>query len=156
VRSFATDRDLRNPDRANMDVRVLLTRDQLSDLQSALRLVVDQANAGRLAPQTVFANIRAAALAAARDPRRIGNLERLGGAFGEYLDGLPYRSQVMELTEQDWLDLQPGGQRELLNGLEAKLRLFEEYARTPALWVQLGSGSQPGAAVFPVPLDSLP
>ncbi|WP_431282632.1 vWA domain-containing protein [Humitalea sp. 24SJ18S-53] len=156
VRSFSTDRDLRNPDRANMDVRVLLTRDQLSDLQAALRLVVDQANAGRLAPQTVFANIRAAALAAARDPRRIGNLERLGGAFGEYLDGLPYRSQVMELTEQDWLDLQPGGQRELLNGLEAKLRLFEEYARTPALWVQLGSGAQPGSAVFPVPLDSLP
>ncbi len=156
VRSFSTDRDLRNPDRTNMDVRVLLSRDQLSDLQAALRLVVDQANAGRLAPQNVFANIRAAALAAARDPRRIGTLERLGGAFGEYLDGLPYRSQVMELTEQDWLDLQPGGQRELLNGLEAKLRLFEEYARTPALWVQLGSGRQPGAAVFPVPLDSLP
>lgn len=156
VRSFTTDRDLSNPDRANLDVRVLLTRDQLSDLQAALRLVVEQANAGRLAPQTVFANIRNAALAAARDPRRIGGLERLGSAFGEYLDGLPYRSQVMELTEQDWLDLQPGGQRELLNALEAKLRLYAEYARTPGLWVQLGSGTQPGAAVFPVPLDSLP
>ncbi len=156
VRSFTTDRDLVDPNRANVEVRVLLTRDQLSDLRSALRLVIEQANAGRLQPQTVFANIRAAALAAARDPRRIGNLERLGAAFGEYLDGLPYRSQVMELPERGWLELQSGGQRELLNALEAKLRLYEEYAATPSLWTQLGSGNDPGSAVFPVPLDQLP
>lgn len=156
VRSFTTDRDLADSNRANLDVRILLTRDQLSDLRSALRLVIDGANAGRLQPQTVFANIRNAALSAARDPRRIGNLERLGAAFGEYLDGLPYRSQVMELTERGWLELQSGGQRELLNALEAKLRLYEEYARTPALWTQLGSGSDAGAAVFPMPLDQLP
>jgi hypothetical protein len=118
--------------------------------------VIEQANAGRLQPQTVFANIRNAALAAARDPRRIGNLATLGAAFGEYLDGLPYRSQVMELTERGWLELQSGGQRELLNALEAKLRLYEEYAATPSLWTQLGSGNQPGAAVFAVPLDQLP
>jgi hypothetical protein len=156
VRSFTTDRDLSDPNRANVEVRVLLTRDQLSDLRSALRLVIEQANAGRLQPQTVFSNIRAAALAAARDPRRIGNLATLGAAFGEYLDGLPYRSQVMELTERGWLELQSGGQRELLNALEAKLRLYEEYAATPSLWTQLGSGNQPGAAVFAVPLDQLP
>jgi serine/threonine-protein kinase PpkA len=156
VRSFTTDRDLADPNRANVEVRVLLTRDQLSDLRSALRLVIEQANAGRLQPQGVFANIRAAALAAARDPRRIGNLATLGAAFGEYLDGLPYRSQVMELTERGWLELQSGGQRELLNALEAKLRLYEEYAATPSLWTQLGSGSEPGAAVFAVPLDQLP
>ena len=156
VRSFTTDRDLADPTRANLDVRVLLTRDQLSDLREALRLVIEQANAGRMRPQTVFANIRNAALAAARDPQRIGNLDRLGAAFGEYLDGLPYRSQVMELTERAWLEMQSGGQRELLNALEAKLRLYEEYARTPSLWTQLGSGTDPGAAVFPMPLDQLP
>ncbi len=156
VRSFTTDRDLADANRANLDVRILLNRDQLSDLRSALRIVIDEANAGRRTPQTVFANIRNAALSAARDPRRIGSLDRLGGVFGEYLDGLPYRSQVMELTERDWLELQSGGQRELLNALEAKLRLYEEYARTPALWTQLGSGATPGAAVFPMPLDQLP
>jgi hypothetical protein len=156
IRSFTTDRDLADPNRANVEVRILLSRDQLSDLRAALRLVIDEANAGRRQPQTVFANIRNAALSAARDPRRIGNLERLGAAFGEYLDGLPYRSQVMELTERGWLELQSGGQRELLNALEAKLRLYEEYARTPALWTQLGSGTDPGAAVFPMPLDQLP
>ena len=62
----------------------------------------------------------------------------------------------MELTERGWLELQSGGQRELLNALEAKLRLYDEYARTPALWTQLGSGADAGAAVFPMPLDQLP
>ncbi len=156
VRSFTTDRNLANPNRTNLEVRILLTRDQLSDLRASLQLVIEQANAGRLRPQSVFANIRNAALLAARDPRRIGNLDRLGPVFGEYLDGLPYRSQVMELTEQRWLQLQSGGQRELLNALEAKLRLYEEYGRTPSLWTQLGSGADPGSAVFAVPLEQLP
>jgi hypothetical protein len=156
VRSWTVDRDLRNPDTANLEVRVLLTRDQLSDLAATLRLVIEQGNAGRLAPQTVFANIRNAALAGVRDPRRIGQTAALGGVFGEYLDGLPYRSQVMTLTEQDWLDLQAGGQRELLNALEANLRLYEEYLRTPGLWIPFDGGRNPGEAMFPVPLEALP
>jgi hypothetical protein len=156
VRSWTVDRDLRNPDTANLEVRVLLTRDQLSDLAATLRLVIEQGNAGRLAPQTVFANIRNAALAGVRDPRRIGQMAALGSVFGEYLDGLPYRSQVMTLTEQDWLDLQAGGQRELLNALEANLRLYEEYLRTPGLWIPFDGGRNPGEAMFPVPLEALP
>lgn len=155
VRSFTTDRDLRDPTLAALDVRVLLTRNQLSDLSQALTRILDAGLAGRTDPRSFFGQLRAAFAATARDPQRLGNLDRVGQALGEYLDGLPYQSQVMELTEQEWLGMGAAGQRELINGIEAKLRLYQEFAARPDLWVTL-DGRPGGEAFFPVPLDALP
>lgn len=155
VRSFTTDRDLRDPTIAALDVRVLLTRNQLSDLSQALTRILDAGLAGRSDPRSFFGQLRAAFAATARDPARLGNLARVGQALGEYLDGLPYQSQVMELTEQEWLAMGAAAQRELINGIEAKLRLYQEFAARPDLWVTL-DGRPGGEAFFPVPLDALP
>jgi hypothetical protein len=155
VRSFTTDRDFRDPNLAALDVRVLLTRNQLSDLSQALTRVLDAGLAGRTDPRSFFGQLRAAFAATARDPRQLANLTRVGEALGEYLEGLPYQSQIMELTEADWLAMGAAAQRELINGIEAKLRLYQEYAARPDLWVTL-DGRPGGEAVFPVPLDALP
>lgn len=155
VRSFVTDRDLRDPTLAALDVRVLLTRNQLSDLSQALTRILDAGLAGRTDPRSFFGQLRAAFAATARDPQRLGNLARVGQALGEYLDGLPYQSQVMELTEQEWLAMGAAAQRELINGIEAKLRLYQEFAARPDLWVTL-DGRPGGEAFFPVPLEALP
>lgn len=155
VRSFTTDRDLRDPTLAALDIRVLLTRNQLSDLSQALTRILDAGLAGRTDPRSFFGQLRAAFAATARDPARLGNLTRVGQALGEYLDGLPYQSQVMEVSEQDWLAMGAAGQREMINGIEAKLRLYQEFAARPDLWVTL-DGRPGGEAFFPVPVDQLP
>jgi len=155
VRSFTTDRDLADPTLAALEVRVLLTRNQLSDLSQALTRILDAGLAGRTDPRSFFGQLRAAFAATARDPQRLGNLERIGQALGEYLDGLPYQSQVMELSEQEWLAMGAAAQRELINGIEAKLRLYQEFAARPDLWVTL-DGRPGGEAFFPVPLEVLP
>lgn len=155
VRSFTTDRDLRDPTVAALGIRVLLTRNQLSDLSQALTRVLDAGLAGRSDPRSFFGQLRAAFAATARDPARLGNLARVGQALGEYLDGLPYTSAIMELSEQDWLAMGAAGQRELINGIETKLRLYQEYAARPDLWVTL-DGRPGGEAFFPVPIEQLP
>lgn len=155
VRSFTTDRDFRDPTLASLDIRVLLTRNQLSDLSQALQRILEAGLAGRTDPRNFFTQLRAAFAASARDPQRLGNLQRVGQFLGEYLEGLPYQSQVMDLSERDWLALAAAGQREVINGIETKLRLYQEFAARPDLWVTL-DGRQGGEAFFPVPLDSLP
>jgi hypothetical protein len=135
---------------------VLLTRNQLSDLARTLREVMEAGNAARIAPDTWFSRIRAAAAASSRDPRRMAEFQRLGGAFGEYLDDLPYQSAIMEVTQEDWVAMGAGRRREILNDIEAKLRLYEEYNRQQALWVSFDGGRDPGEAMYPVPLDALP
>jgi serine/threonine-protein kinase PpkA len=155
VRSFTTDRDFADPTLASLDIRVLLTRNQLSDLSQALTRILDAGLAGRTDPRNFFGQLRAAFAATARDPRQLGNLARVGEVLGEYLQGLPYQSQILELTEADWLAMGAAAQRELINGIEAKLRLYQEYAARPDLWVSL-DGRPGGEAFFPVPLDALP
>lgn len=158
VRSFTVDEDWAEPTPARrpMEVRVLLTRNQLSDLAATLKGIIEAGTAGRLAPETFFGRLRGLAAAMARDPRRIAELQRVAGVFGEYLDGLPYRSRIMGVTEDEWVTMGAGARREIINSLEAKLRLYESYARQPELWVSLDRARDPGEAMYPVPLAQLP
>lgn len=160
VRSFVLDQDLNpadpRPERRPLDVRVLLTRNQLSDLATTLRNIIQAQAAARLSPESFFERVRAAAAATARDPRRMAEFQRLGGAFGEFLQDLPYQSQIMEFTQEEWNSMGAGRRTEIVNALEAKLRLYEEFNRQPSLWVSFDGGRNPGEAMYPVPLDALP
>jgi serine/threonine-protein kinase PpkA len=158
VRSVILSEDAADPvpEKRPVEPRILLTRNQLSDLAQTLRGVMEAGNAARLAPDTWFSRIRAATAASTRDPRRMAEFQRLGGAFGEYLEDLPYQSAIMEITQQEWVAMGAGRRREILNDIEAKLRLYEEFNRQPSLWVSFDGGKDPGEAMYPLPLDALP
>jgi hypothetical protein len=160
VRSFVLDQELNpadpRPERRPLDVRVLLTRNQLSDLANTLRSIIQAQAAARLSPETFFERVRGAAAAAARDPRRMAEFQRLSGAFGEFLQDRPYQSQIMEFTQEEWNSMGAGRRTEIVNALEAKLRLYEEFNRQPSLWVSFDGGRDPGEAMYPVPIDALP
>lgn len=156
ISSYTTDRDLTNPMKKAMEVRVLLTRNQLSDLAQALQMILKTGLAGRTEPQTFFTQLRSAFAAAARDPQKIAQSKNIGGMLGEYLQGLPYKSDIMNISEQDWLAMGAIAQRTILNNVESRLRLYQEYQAHPDLWVQLSGSTDPGEAVFPVPLEALP
>ena len=160
VRSFVLDQELNpaepRPEKRPLDVRVLLTRNQLSDLATTLRNIIQAQAAARLSPESFFERVRAAAAATARDPRRMAEFQRLGGAFGEFFQDLPYQSQIMEFTQEEWNNMGAGRRTEIVNALEAKLRLYEEFNRQPSLWVSFDGGRNPGEAMYPVPLDALP
>ena len=62
----------------------------------------------------------------------------------------------MNISEQDWLAMGAIAQRTVLNNVESRLRLYQEYESHPDLWVQLTGSKDPGEAVYPVPLEALP
>ncbi|EUK18865.1 vWA domain-containing protein [Commensalibacter papalotli (ex Servin-Garciduenas et al. 2014)] len=156
VSSYTTDRDLTNPIKKSVEVRVLLTRNQLSDLAQALQIILKTGLAGRTEPQTFFTQLRSAFAAAARDPSKIAQSQQIGGMLGEYLQGLPYKSDIMNISEKDWLAMGAIAQRTILNNVESRLRLYQEYQAHPDLWVNLNGSNDPGEAVYPVPLEALP
>jgi hypothetical protein len=158
VASFTVDEDFTDPQptRRPLDVRVLLTRNQLSDLSATVKAIVEAGSTGRLAPETTFSRLRAAMAAVTRDPRRISQLQRLGGAFNELLADLPYQSQIMEITEDSWVTMGPAARQTVLNTLESKLRLYDAFYRQTELWVSLDRARAPGEAMYPVPLSALP
>lgn len=159
--AWLSDRAFAQPDKATTEVRVLLTKNQLSDLAQVVNTVLD---AGEKSQQTATADffdlIRSAAANLARDPARLNDPKatRLGelGLLGEYLDDLPYKSDVMALTRDDWVAWSTSEQEELLDKLRRKLRLYQLFNDDVGRWVALAPGADAGDTVYPVPLEALP
>jgi hypothetical protein len=154
--AFTGDRDLADMTRRCLGVRVLLTKDQLSDLAQALRSILDAGMASRVDPATFFGQLRTAFAAAARGTTQTAPVDRIGSMLGEYLDGLPYHSDIMNISPDDWLAMGGIKQTEILSGVEAKLRLYQDFQEHPDLWVNLAGADHPGEAAYPVPIEALP
>lgn len=158
--AWAADRDFRRPDLAAFSVRLLLTKNQLSDLQATLRRVVEAGERGQIEPEDFFNQLRSAAAAMGRDPSRIAqgparNLEEVG-LMGEYLDGLPYQSKIMGIDPDSWTRMSVGEQQALIDEITSKIALYQRFHDDVDRWVPLTEGGAAGDAVYPVPIDSLP
>jgi len=158
--AWAADRDFSKPDVAAFSVRVLLTKNQLSDLQATLKRIVEAGEKSQLQPGDFFNQLRSAAAAMGRDPARIGqgqarNLEQ-AGLLGEYLDGLPYQSKLMALDEDSWTRMGVGEQQAVIDEIKSKVALYQRFHDDVDRWVKLTPQAAAGDAVFPVPIDSLP
>ncbi|HUN40517.1 MAG TPA: vWA domain-containing protein [Acetobacteraceae bacterium] len=156
IHGYTSDHTYSDGSRRSIEVRVLLTRDQLSDLAEALQNILRAGESTRINPQRFFTELQAAVAAAGRDPRQIAHYDKLGDVIGQYLDGLPYRSDLMNITQDDWQAMGGIAQDEKLQEVSSKLRLYRAYADTPSLWVNLAGPDKPGEAAYPVPLDALP
>jgi hypothetical protein len=160
VDAWASDRDFAKPDVATMDVRVLLTKRQLSDLQQVLRTVLDVGKTKQLDPAGFFDAIRSAAATVSRDPTKLKdpNAVRLGdlGLLDEYLSDLPYKSKVMSIDQDIWQSWSISEQQYFLDEIERKLAMYQQFNDDVDSWVKLAPNAPASEAVYPVPLDAMP
>ncbi|MDH0646708.1 protein kinase [Pseudomonas sp. GD03858] len=157
VSAWTADRDLTNPALPTLQVCVMLTKLQLNDLQQSLKLIVDAARKTRSSPGDFFNEIASASAYMSRDPgalRKGANLAQ-GGVLGEYLEGLPYRSKSLSMTQDLWLSLSVAEQEDFIDELDSKIRLYETFHNDMANWVRFGN-AEPGDALYRVPLATLP
>ncbi|MBD8092483.1 protein kinase [Pseudomonas fluorescens] len=157
VSAWTADRDLTNPALPAFQVCVMLTKLQLNDLQQSLKLIVDAARKTQTSPKDFFQEIASASAYMSRDPqalRKGGNLAD-GGLLGEYLEGLPYRSKSLNMTQDLWLSLSVAEQEDFIDELDSKIRLYETFHNDVANWVRFGD-AEPGDALYRVPLSTLP
>lgn len=157
VSAWTADRDLANPALPAFQVCVLLSKLQLNELQQSLKLIVDAARATKTSPKDFFQQIASASAYMSRDPSalRLGGNLAASGVLGEYLQGLPYRSKVLGMTQDLWLSLSVGEQEDFIDELESKIRLYETFHNDVANWVRFGN-AEPGDALYRVPLSTLP
>jgi serine/threonine-protein kinase PpkA len=156
VRSWTTDRDLADTAVTSLGVRVLLTKNQLSDLAATLERVLRAGRAGETEPQNFFTQLRATVASSLRDPQQIVHATQIGSLLGEYLDDLPYRSQLLRISQDEWMQKTYIEQAEIMNGIDAKLELYRSYNANVDHWYSFGSSHDPSEAVYPVPIEALP
>ncbi len=164
--AWLLDKDFRNPETKTLDVCVLLTRDQLSDLHGVLNQVLDTAEQGLISPQNFIDELKSIAATTARDPEQLGmttatttgtsNSLADMGFLREYIEDLPYTGEVMNLALDDWQSWSSERQIRFLQGLEEKVSYYRALHDHTDLWISLDGGSIDGNAVYPIPLDMLP
>ena len=162
--AWMVDRDLAAPAERSIDVRVLLTRDQLSDLHEVLRQVLITAEEGTLAPDDFLDELKSLAATISRDPaaakmstRAVGGQSLADmGYMREYLEGLPYKSEVMNLDLSIWQQWPAQRQFEFISQLDGKVAYYRSLHDNVDLWVPLDDGEVDGDSVYPLLLEALP
>jgi len=168
VRSWIADRDLGRMDDSlgagrrevpTVQPAVLLTKDQLSLLSRQLKIIITEAERGMKSDTDIFRNILSASSQVALDPdayvkKPNANLVELG-VLGEFLEGLPYKSDVMIMTEQDWKAMNTGQQYQFIARLKSLTARYEEYDKDLDNWGKFNNPN-PGDWLYRVPLNMLP
>ncbi|MCV4266230.1 VWA domain-containing protein [Pseudomonas capsici] len=158
--AWIADRDPIKQNVPTTDVRVLLTKAQLSDLSDVLKKILDAANEGLISPSEMFERLRSVAATMGTDPNQLkqngtAKLSELG-VLGEYLEDLPYHSEVLNLDEETWKSWDGLAQEKFIRTLSTKLRHYQVYNADVDRWVSLAEGSDARDNVYPVPLEMMP
>ncbi len=164
-RAWISDKDLAEPSRDALAVQVLLSKNQLSDLQEILKRIIaaaEESLTDRDETRTFFDRLASLAAQysvdpAAGDRRKAISLVDLG-LLDEYLSDLPYKSDVLSLSQDTWVRWGIQRQTAFLDELHNKVRLYRYYNEDLLGWIDLSQSgiTDPAELVYPVPLEQLP
>jgi hypothetical protein len=164
--AWILDRDFNKPEKKVLDIRVLLTRDQLSDMHDILKQILNTAEEGLLSPKNFLNELKSLAATISRDPGKLGATTAVTagegnsladlGFMAEYIEDLPYTADAMKLSLRDWQSWSAGDQIKFINELEGKINYYRALHDHTDLWVSLDGGPVDGDSVFPIALDMLP
>ncbi len=164
--AWVLDKDFKHPEKPALEVRALLTRDQLSDLHEVLNQVLETARQGRVSPKQFLDELKSLAATLVRDPKQLGtttsttsgqprNLAEMG-FMREYIEDLPYTGEIMNVSLEDWQSWSAKRQEEFLKRLQDKINYYQKIHDNVDLWVSLDGEAIDGDAVYALPLEMLP
>ena len=154
--SWTSDRDLADLNRDALDVSVFLTRRQLSQLAEQTERLVLNARQAKMESERFFGLLRLVSAATTQDPARFGNSAvKLDALMPSFLKLLPYRSDVLSLTAEDWRAMGASKQDAFLRRLAEKLAFYRTLEQDQSRWRALGD-ADPANAVALVPLRQMP
>jgi serine/threonine-protein kinase PpkA len=152
------DRDLTNPAMRSLEVRVLVTKTQLSSLIQALERVMSAIQKQQQEQIKLFEALQSVASATMKNPQQIGEAEKLAetGLLPKFIESLPYRSEILSLTEDAYASLTADQRASLEASLMAKLFQYRDINEQVDGWVKLNPGDPDSSKVYPLHLSYLP
>lgn len=137
---------------------VLVNRNQLSDLYTLVKGVLEAGIAGQLSSDDMFAQLQALAAQMGRDPNLLSESQSIRdmGIMSELLDDLPYKSRIASLTPDDWYNLGSQEQENIVRGLENALNYLQYCSSDSDRFIKLNEEADASEEVYPIPLDALP
>lgn len=158
IEGWVSEKAVENPRKLAVEPRLLVTKNELATMADLLAQLLDlgeqtrgDEDAGRF-----FSEMRNVVAQMAKNPDRLINpdSDTLGGAL-EFLEDLPYESQLMLTTEARWAQ-SAMVRRPILDGMRQKLTQYRKWLLDSGVWTPLYEGAPDGEYVFAMPFDVLP
>jgi hypothetical protein len=161
VTFWAMDRDLVDPRKKALQVHLLINREDLSSLILALERVTDALATAELTQMKFFESLQAILGEAAKGQDI--NFEKAkklaeSNLLPKWIESLPYKSAILEMSDDKFEAMAPAQRSELEKGLKAKLQLYKDISEKVDAWKPLSEQDQDANAnkVYPLALDVLP
>ena len=146
------------PERVSIEPRLLVTKNEMASLAEFLDDLLRIGEASQSSEESIdfFGQVRGLIADMAQNPDLVVNADAdtLGGAL-EFLDRLPYQSQILGMTEQRWAE-SAMIRRNLIDGIRQKLTQYRKWLFDETVWTALYDGAPDGDYVFAMPFDVLP
>ncbi|MCB1365283.1 MAG: VWA domain-containing protein [Rhodobacteraceae bacterium] len=158
IEGWVSEKAVEDPSRLAIEPRLLVTKNELATMAELLDNLLNLGEQARSAEDSgrFFAQVRDVVARMAQNPDRLINTdsETLGGAL-EFLEDLPYESQLMLTTAERWQQ-SAMNRRSILDGMRQKLVQYRKWLLDPGVWTALYPGAPDGEHVFAMPFDVLP
>jgi len=156
--AWVMDRDPVYPVDRSLDVRVLVTREQLSSLALALDQVVEALKQAQVSQAQFFEALQSVAGQAMKRPEDLVQATRLAdtGLLPAFVQALPYRSEILALSDEMFASMTAEQRSQLEWSILAKLEQYRAINEQVDAWFRMNVGDPDRAMVYPLHLDYLP
>jgi len=156
--AWAIDKDLENPSIPSVEVRLLINKRELDSLATTLDSIIKAGTRGSVSGEDFFSLLQATTAMVSRDPNMIRQVKRMTdtGLIPEFLMGLPYKSQLMAMDNEQWDSLSVDEQTEFIDSMSSKVDTYRRIHDSPEGWIRVNPDDDPDEYIYPISLDLLP
>lgn len=158
ITGWVTDKAVEAPQELAFEPRLLVTKNEMATMAELLDNLIRLAEQTRGADdmQSFFGQVQNVIEQVVTNPDQLAqaNDETVGSAL-EYLERLPYRSQMLQLTEDRWLQ-SAMMRRGIIDGMRQKLTQYRKWLFDAGVWTMPYEGAPDGEYVFAMPFEVLP
>ena len=124
---WAADRDLGDPNINTLEIKVFLTRNQLSTLDKRLSDILDAFRSCGDDPNAFFENLQNLAAQTATDPdivrKGFDDRAAMQAIMPAFLSNLPYKSEILDLDREFWGSISVAQRSEFIERLDGKRKI---------------------------------
>lgn len=158
IEGWVSERAVEDPRALAIQPRLLITKNELATMAELIESIVTIGESTREQgdADSFFDQLQGAIATMAQNPDRLvaADTATLGSAL-EYLERLPYRSQILTIDAQRWGE-SAMIRRSIIDGLRQKLVLYRKWLFDRQVWTALYDTAPDGEWVFAMPFDVLP
>lgn len=155
--AWALDRDITDYSKKSFDLKVMLTRKDVEELQAMVQGLISELSSGTTTSVDFFSGIQGASGASSYD-FAIGDAEKFSSSpnLPTWINALPYKSQFLSLSKEDFLQASPDDRSRYESELTALVDLYDEALNRPDGWVALNDQARVDEKIYMLDLQNLP